>query len=202
MHLDDLIAALADPAAFPEAADAVEIHQTHISAVFLVGQHAYKIKKPVNFGFLDFSTLERRRHFCDEEVRLNRRLARDVYQGVVPIVVAGDNRVRVEGAGEPIEWAVKMRRLPDEATLEHRLEEGEPIEAVLKSLAGRIAEFHATAARGPHVSGFGRFQSVAGNVRENFEQATAQIGTAISRAVFERLQACAEAALAGSACDH
>ncbi len=197
MHLDDLIAALADPAAYPERADAVEIHQTHISAVFLVGEHAYKIKKPVDFGFLDFSTFAQRRHFCDEEVRLNRRLAGDVYQGVVPIVAVGNGRVRVEGAGEPLEWAVKMRRLPDEATLEHRLERGEHIEAVLEALAGRIAAFHATAARGPHISEFGRFESVEGNLVENLEQATAQIGTAISRSVFERLRICSQAALSG-----
>ena len=124
MELAALIDALSDPAAYPHPVEAVAVHQTHISAVFLAGPFAYKIKKPVNLGFLDFSTLEKRRHFCDEEVRLNRRLAPTVYHGVVPISRSGSG-VKVEGAGEPIEWAVKMERLPEEATLQKRLQRGE-----------------------------------------------------------------------------
>ena len=89
MELRQLIEALSDPSAYPEAVEAVEVHQTHISAVFLAGPLAYKIKKPVDLGFVDYSTLERRRHFCEEEVRLNRRLAPDVYLGVVPVTREG-----------------------------------------------------------------------------------------------------------------
>src|SRR5690242_13229210 len=103
MDLPQLIDALARPSAYPFAVDAVEVRQTHISAVFLAGPFVYKVKKPVAMGFLDFSTLARRRHFCDEEVRLNRRLAPDVYLGVVP-VCATPQGVRVEGEGEVIEW--------------------------------------------------------------------------------------------------
>src|SRR5262245_6110830 len=111
MQLSHLIEALSKPAAYPIWVDTVEVKQTHISVVFLTGTHAYKIKKPVRFDFLDFSTLQRRRFFCDEEVRLNRRLATDVYLGVVPIVrtVTG---MRIDGDGNAVEWAVKMRRLP------------------------------------------------------------------------------------------
>src|SRR6478672_7570459 len=85
VNLTELIAALSRPEAYPHPVDAVEVHQTHISVVFLAGEFAYKVKKPVNLGFLDFSTLEKRKHFCEEEVRLNRRLAPHVYLGVVPI---------------------------------------------------------------------------------------------------------------------
>ena len=87
MELPRLIAALSDPAAYPRSAavDAVEVHQTHISVVFLAGRHAYKIKKPVVLGFLDYGTLEQRRRFCEQEVRLNRRLAPSVYLGVVAV---------------------------------------------------------------------------------------------------------------------
>ena len=117
MDLAQLIEALSDPAAYPDPVGEVEVRQTHISAVFLAGPYVYKVKKPVEFGFLDFSTLAKRRHYCEEEVRLNRRLAPEVYLGVVP--VTRDARgVRVEGDGEVVEWAVKMRRLPDEATLQ------------------------------------------------------------------------------------
>src|SRR6516162_9646385 len=112
MELAPLIEALSKAAAYPYPVEAVEVRQTHISVVFLAGPFAYKVKKPVRFDFLDFSTLELRRDFCDEEVRLNRRLAPDVYLGVVPVVAAGAG-LRVEGGGEAVEWAVKMRRLPE-----------------------------------------------------------------------------------------
>src|SRR5205807_877750 len=85
MELAELIEALSRPEAYPGSPDKVDVRHTHISVVFLAGPFAYKVKKPVNLGFLDFSTLEKRRHFCDEEVRLNRRLAPTVYLGVVPI---------------------------------------------------------------------------------------------------------------------
>ena len=112
METRELIEGLSVPSAYPEPAESVEVHQTHISIVFLAGALAYKIKKPVDLGFLDYTTLERRRHFCEEEVRLNRRLAPSVYLGVVPVTRVGD-RLRVEGDGSVVEWAVKMERLPD-----------------------------------------------------------------------------------------
>src|SRR4051794_5697894 len=116
MELPRLLEALAEPGAYPYPVDTVEVRQTHISAVFLVGDFVYKVKKPVAPGFLDFTTLEKRLHFCREEVRLNRRLAPDVYLGVVPVVQTPAG-VRVEGEGEAVEWAVKMRRLPQDATV-------------------------------------------------------------------------------------
>ncbi len=124
MNLAELIEALSAPTAYPEPVEAVEIRQTHISVVFLTGTYVYKIKKPVKPDFLDFSTLEKRLHFCQEEVRLNRRLAPDVYLGVVPVVRTKIG-VRWEGEGEVVEWAVKMQRLPAEATLQERLRRGE-----------------------------------------------------------------------------
>src|SRR6266446_8330807 len=101
-----LIAHLSDPAAYPHPVDRVVVRQTHISVVFLAGPFAYKVKKPVALGFLDFSTLTRRRHFCEEEVRLNRRLAPHVYLGVVPVTRRGEDVV-MEGTGAAVEWAVK-----------------------------------------------------------------------------------------------
>src|SRR5215831_13998389 len=109
MDLARLIEALSRPEAYPEPPDEVLVRQTHISVVFLTGRHAYKIKKPVALGFLDFRTLEARRHFCTEEVRLNRRLAPAVYQGVVPVTQSGA-RLRFGSDGEAIEWAVQMKR--------------------------------------------------------------------------------------------
>ena len=116
LAVPDLVDALARPDAYFPRPGQVEIVQTHISIVALVGSVVYKIRKPVNLGFLDFTTLEQRRHDCFEEMRLNQRLTRDVYLGVVPITRTATG-VRVDAgadAGEVIEWAVKMARLPDD----------------------------------------------------------------------------------------
>ncbi len=212
MDLPRLIDALSDPAAFSAVGQAVEVRQTHISVVFLVGHEVYKIKKPVKLGFLDFSTLDKRRHYCEEEVRLNARLAPDVYLGVLPIV-EHEGRLQVDAAGEPIEWAVRMRRLPDEATLESRLEHGSVKPNQIAELARGIASFHAAAERSAKIAAFGRLEVVAANARGNFEQSRGQIGETISAAVFERLRDRTETALAelapliesraarGAACD-
>src|SRR5205814_7205258 len=134
MDLPDLIAALSDPRAYPARPGRVEVRHTHISVVFLAGDDVYKVKKPVNLGFLDFGTLERRRHFCAEEVRLNRRLAPSVYVGVVPVTRPAGG-LRIEGDGTPVEYAVKMVRLPNDATLERRLERGAVSADQLRALA-------------------------------------------------------------------
>lgn len=191
MEIERLIESLSNPRAYSHAPLCVEVRQTHISVVFLADRFAYKIKKPVEMGFLDFHTLELRRHFCEEEVRLNRRLAPAVYLGVVPITLE-NGRVTVEGNGEPIEWAVKMQRLPDNATLEHRLEHGELQAEQLKDLAGRIADFHRQADRSERISRGGQFDIVAGNARENFEQVTPEIGRTVHPEVFQRLRALTE----------
>src|SRR5262245_65674611 len=108
MDISSLIAGLSEPSAYPFPVLEIEVCQTHISAVFLAGEVAYKVKKPVKLSFLDFSTLAQRRHFCDEEVRLNRRLAPDVYLGVVPVTCAG-GPVAFEGPRRPGDW-VRQRR--------------------------------------------------------------------------------------------
>ena len=187
MDLSRLIHALTDPAAYPDAVDAVEVHQTHISVVFLAGGHAYKIKKPLVGGFLDYGTLDLRRHFCAEEVRLNRRLAPSVYEGVVPVTSDGSG-VRMEGRGEVVEWAVKMRRLPAAARLGARLGRGEVGQAHVEQLARRLAEFHALADAGPSVAAFGRLAVVSRNALENFDQSVGHVGTTLSRTVFDAIR--------------
>jgi aminoglycoside phosphotransferase family enzyme/predicted kinase len=190
-----LIEQLADPAAYPHPVDAVAVRQTHISVVLLAGPFAYKLKKPVRLGFLDFSTPELRRHFCDEEVRLNRRLAPHVYLGVEP-VTEHDGRLRLGGSGQPIDWAVKMVRLPDGASLLDRLRRNEVTSEDVRRVARFLAAFHRTADGGPHVARFGRFEVVAGNARENFTQAEPHVGVTLSRPVFDRLRVLTEEALA------
>ncbi len=196
MELPRLIEALSNPSAFGDpSAGPIEVHQTHISVVFLAGDFAYKIKKPVALDFLDYSTLERRRHFCEEEVRLNRRLAPDVYLGVVPIARHG-NELRIEGPGEPVEWSVKMRRLPNSAMLRDQLARGNVDAGVLDGLARRLARFHRSADSGPAIAACCSFETVAANARENFLQAASHVGITLSRSTLNRLRDRTELALA------
>jgi uncharacterized protein len=193
MDLPDLLAALSDPTAYPRPGP-VEVRQTHISAVFLVGDTVYKVRKPVRLGFVDFSTLAKRKADCDAEVRLNRRLAPGVYRGVVPITMV-DGQVKVDAAGEPVEWAVEMVRLPDDATMRRRLDRDELTAADVGRVARRVADFHRTADRGEHVSRFGRFDVVAGNARENFAQTAGHVDSIVPRAIYDRCRELTERVL-------
>ena len=161
-----LLDALADPARFPHPVERVERIETHISVVLLAGEFAYKIKKPLDVGFLDFSTLERRRHFCEEELRLNRRLAPDLYLEVLPITGTPE-QPRLGGEGEAIEYALCMRRFPQEALLGARLARSELPAAVMDELAAELADFHARAAVAAPDSGYGDFAAIAGPARDN-----------------------------------
>lgn len=200
MNLNELIAGLSRTDAYPTAiqglggkppltpaiVDNVEVKQTHISVVFLVGKYVYKIKKPVAPGFLDYSTLEKRRHACEEEVHVNRRLAPSVYLGVVPVVRTASG-LRVEAPGEPIEWAVKMVRLPDEASLLYRVEHGTLDANTLVILARRIAAFHSSAEGGPRAAANAHFEQVARNARENLDHSAQHVGVTVSQNVYARL---------------
>lgn len=187
MELARLIEALSHPAAYPEPPGEVQVRQTHISVVFLAGRFAYKIKKPVDLGFLDFRTLETRRHFCAEEVRLNRRLAPTVYQGVVPVTRYGEG-LRFGGDGEAVEWAVQMERLPEEATLLSRLRRRQFDATQLEQLAQRIAAFHAMAESGPRIVAFARFDAIADILRDNLGVPVASMDDLVRRPVLERVQ--------------
>jgi uncharacterized protein len=166
---DRLLAALRDPGCYPGLGGPVEVLETHISWVFLVAGHAYKVKKPLNLGFLDFSTLERRRFFCEEEVRLNRRTAPGLYLGTVPIV-DGPDGVRLGGEGRTIEYAVEMRRFDQDALADGMARRGELRAAHIDAIAGAIAAFHAAIPTAPHDSAYGSPSHVAAPALQNFEQ--------------------------------
>jgi aminoglycoside phosphotransferase family enzyme/predicted kinase len=166
----ELVEALSQPGAYPHTPAEVELVQTHLSLVFLAGERVYKVKKPLDLGFADYSTLERRQRFSEAEVRLNRRLAPDAYLGVVPITRGPDGTLRVSGRGETVEVAVEMRRLPAERMLDRLLVAGEIDNEQMESLAGLLVRFHSEAATGAGVDEYGRPMAVAFNVRENFEQ--------------------------------
>src|ERR1700687_3795330 len=134
------------PEFYPDAPAEVTLAQTHISYVLLAGAHVYKIKKPVRFTFLDFSTPALRRHFCHEEVRLNRRLAADTYIGVVAVCRDGDcYRLGLEDDPAAIEYAVHMHRLPAERMLDRLLEQRQATPAMIEAIATRVAEVYSHA---------------------------------------------------------
>lgn len=141
MTQPSFITALCDPNLYDNPVGGVELIETHISWVILAGDYAYKIKKPVNFGFLDFSTLAQRRFFCDEELRLNRRFAPEIYLSVVAIT-GTPAAPRWGGEGEPFEYAVKMRRFAQESRLDHMLVERQLREGHIDQLAVVVADFH------------------------------------------------------------
>jgi aminoglycoside phosphotransferase family enzyme len=167
MHLDSILRDLLDPRAHPGASSTPVLVQTHASAVVLAGDDVYKLKKPVDFGFLDYSTLARRKAMCEAEVALNRRLAPGVYLGVVAITER-DGRAVLGGQGEPIEYAVHMRRLPEAATLAAQVRNGPVEHGVLERIGRELARFHASARRGPDVASWAAFDRVRENCRDNF----------------------------------
>lgn len=186
MDLESLIDGMSDPEAYPHPVQSVELRQTHISLVFLTDELVYKIRKPVKFSFLDFSSLSQRQADCEREVELNHRLAPDVYLGVVPVAVQ-DGQIRVEGAGAVVEWAVKMRRLPAEATLESRLQCGDVDRNTMTLLAQRLAAFHGAASGGPEITRFCQYAAVAHNIQDNLEAGRRCDGTILSPVLVARL---------------
>ncbi len=196
----DLLAALRDARVYPHPAGPIEHYETHISHVFLAGDYAYKLKKPVDFGFLDFTTLAKRRHACAEEVRLNARLAPDYYLGVASIC-DGERGLAVHpdgcSAGETeIEVAVRMRRLPQDGMLDRLAQSGRLEAGDIADMAMQLARFHAHAARGPDVDRYGHVESVRTPVLQNFEQTRPYIGAVVGAAAHAHLRAAAERFLA------
>jgi len=143
------------PDAYPHPVEAaVEVIETHISWVFLAGDFAYKIKKPIKNSFLDYTSLELRKRFCEAELRLNQRFAKDLYLDVVAIV-KDHGQLKVDGSGEPAEYAVKMKRFPADALLSHRLDHGLVTLHEVRQLAARIADFHQVASHADTSTRFG-----------------------------------------------
>ncbi|MDH5219577.1 MAG: AAA family ATPase, partial [Gammaproteobacteria bacterium] len=149
-----LITAMLDPGIYDHPVKECRLIETHISWVILTGDVVYKIKKPVNLGFLDFSTLEKRRHFCDEEVRLNRRLAPDIYLGTIAISGTPEHPL-LDGQDQPFEYAVKMREFPQEVQLDQLLKRSELGDNHIDQLARVVAHFHQQIAVADENSPFG-----------------------------------------------
>src|SRR5690242_5181368 len=139
----EVFAYLADPAAY--GGQSVKRIDTHAASVFLAGERAYKVKRAVRFPFLDYSTLEKRKAACEAELAVNRAFAPELYRRVVAVTRGRDSRLSLGGAGEPVEWAVEMRRFDENATLDHLADRGELDPALTDELARIVAAAHAKA---------------------------------------------------------
>ncbi len=185
---DRLVAALADPSLHGPDCAGVALLETHISSVLLTGTYAYKIKKPVNLGFLDFSTLAARHHYCEQELRLNRRLAPELYLGVVAITGTPAAPV-IGGDGPPVDYAVKMREFAQHDLASRMLERGELLPAHIDALAGKVAAFHAAIAGAAPPAGCGTPATIRSVALANLEHLRPCMATAAEHAVVDRLEA-------------
>jgi len=176
--LPPLIRALLRKTAYPHPVDKVRLIQTHISYVLLAGEYVYKVKKPLDMGFLDYSTLGKRRYHCQQEVVLNSRLCSDTYLGVVPIRESAKG-ISVGGSGRIVEYAVHMRRLPEERMMHRLLERGKVTPAMVRRVADRLSEFHAEAETSKKIAEYGGW-AIRYAWDENIEQWASSIGETIS----------------------
>ena len=186
-QLPEMVKALLDPKAYPETTKGVELVQTQMSFVVLTDDYVYKVKKPVDLGYLDYTSLDKRHFYCQKEVELNRRLCPDVYLGVVPITRdKGD--IFVEGEGEVIEYAVKMRRLPQEAMMDVLLKANKVSLQMIASVAQKLVAFHQRAETSDNINIFGDLDTIIQNTEENFAQAEKYIGKTISRERYQHIK--------------
>ncbi|WP_183143727.1 bifunctional aminoglycoside phosphotransferase/ATP-binding protein [Pseudomonas cichorii] len=186
-----LIAALQNPALFPHPVENFRVIETHISWVLLTGSYAYKFKKPVNFGFLDFTTLAAREHFCNEELRLNQRLTEGLYLEVIP-VTGSEEAPQLGGSGEVIEYALKMRQFSQEGLLSSLQAKGELTVGHIDELARQIADAHLSVPTVTTENELGSPDSVMAPVLQNFEQIRPFLSEKADLLQVDSLQAWAE----------
>lgn len=195
MSLPAFVEALLTPAAYPHAVTSpIQLLQTHISYVFLTGDYAYKVKKPADFGFLNFTTLEKRLFYCREELRLNRRLASDLYLAVVPIVAVGDRYFVADpqdlpAGAEVIDYAVQMRQFDQSQLFSHLFAANQVTPHLIESLGKELAHFHRAAATDPHISEFGSPRAIAQVINNCHALAAQFVGRCQSPEQYAAIQA-------------
>ncbi len=179
--------ALLNPEIYPGHPPRIKFMETHISLLFLTGNHVYKIKKPVNFGFLDFTSLAKRKLFCEEEVKLNRRLSPGIYLGVVRITEEG-GRIHLEGRREPVEYAVKMKQIPEEKLMDKLLEKRQVTPKMVEAVSEKLVQFYFAAETNDHIKSFAKPERVKQDTDENFAQTEKYVDVTIPRKVYEEVK--------------
>lgn len=189
ISVSPLIQQMLQPDFYPHpVTEPIQLIQTHVSSVLLTGEYVYKVKKPVNFGFLNFSTLELREHFCKEEIRLNQRGAGELYLEVVPIFQTGD-RFHLNGSGEVGEWVLKMRQFPQEGLFSEIFQRGELQATQMEELGKTLAQFHSEALINDYIRSFGEIRKIQISFEENYQQTLKYIGGPQTQAQFEQTKA-------------
>lgn len=182
-----LVQTLLKPEIYPHHPQKVELVQTQMSFLFLTGDYVYKVKKPVNLGYLDYTTLEKRRFFCRQEVGLNRRLCPEVYLEVVPIVNRA-GQIYLGGEGEAIEYAVKMKQLPADRMMDKLLPQNMVTPEMVARVADKLAAFHGKAGTSTDISSYGKIEAIKINADENFDQTKKYIDISISASIYNRIK--------------
>jgi len=182
--INDLI----NPEALPDPTEKTSLIQTHISFVIIADNFVYKIKKAVNFGFLDFSTLEKRRYFCQREIDLNRRLSEDLYIDVLPVYSDGNSHRIGEGSGKIVDYAVRMKRIPENMLMKHVFENGLLTNEHLVKISAKLAHFHMQATHSDVIDKFGAPESFKLNTDENFQQTEKYKDITINKKDYEHIK--------------
>lgn len=190
--------AMMQPEFYPHFMDKVELIQTHISWVFIAGEYVYKLKKPVNFGFLDFTTLEKRRFFCDKELALNKRLCPDIYLSVLALKKNGETgykfiQAQDTGDDEVVEWALKMKRMPNQGMMQTIMADYRLCEDHVKLIVTKLLPFYQrlfeeTKAISGNNQQYGSIDAVKFNTDENFAQTTSFVDSLLSRKCYDEIE--------------
>jgi aminoglycoside phosphotransferase family enzyme/predicted kinase len=183
----ELLFWIRNPQLYGPSVKSVKVLQTHISYVALTGHFAYKIKKPVDFGFLDFSTLEKRKRYCEEEIRLNKRLCPKIYLSVVPIT-HHHGSYALDGPGDVVEYAVKMKEFPQDRIMTSLLQEGMITKETMDELCRILVDFYHRSEHSSKIDRFGELGAVKKNIDENFDQTQNVIGVTISQEIFDEIK--------------
>ncbi len=181
--------AMLEPDFYPHAPNRVDLVQTHLSWVFLSGDRVYKVKKPVDFGFLDFTTLEKRHFFCQEEIRLNKRLCPEIYIGVTAINHGGQAGFSLGGPGKTVEWAVEMKRMPDQGLMSIMIERDEIEKVDIDGIEELLVPFYQDAVAPKGKLFLGGIDTVRENCEENFTQTEEFVGTALTQDMYQQIMA-------------
>ena len=193
MNEDELVTILSDKNLYPEKPDSIHVIQTHISIVILTGKHAYKFKKPVNFGFLDFGTLEKRKFYCEEEVRLNRRLSPEIYLGIVELKKnPEDGKISLHekenGNGKIFEYGIKMKQLSEDNLMSLLIKKEKITIQTIKDIVKILVKFYNSAETNNKILGYGTVEMFRKNTDENFDQTENMIGRTITAEQFKTIK--------------
>jgi aminoglycoside phosphotransferase family enzyme len=191
LELQYKIEDLLKPEAYLHKPQKIELIQTQMSFIFLTGDYVYKVKKPVDLGYLDYTTLEKRYFFCHQELKLNRRLCPDAYLAVVPITESWRLLAvsyHFEGKGKAVEYAVKMRQLPREHMMDVLLPRGKVTKEMIAKVAEKLVPFHQKAETNSKIAAFGKLDTIRQNCDENFAQSEKYIGISISSTKYKQIK--------------